>query len=137
MNLSTLITIEFVLSVGWFQVLLRHVYLFRKTGKTFNYRITDLWTATLCLSPLFYCLTRIPDARDANILAMTCAFSLTGTLGGLVVGRLHIEIPPHKGAATWFASSVSIFTGAIIGFFFYPLPLSNVIMLYLVLTDTL
>lgn len=99
---------------------------FRRLKRTFNYRITDLYVVTLCLSPS--CLEisaawRLPETGSLLYLAVS---SFIGTLAGLIVGRIHIEFPTYGGAKNAYESAVSIFTGAFIGFMFFPFPFAGI-----------
>lgn len=80
----------------------------------FNYRITDIWAATLACTPSFLLLKFALDTFDTSLLAMFVAV-LLGQVAGLMIGRVHIEIPPHQGAKNAVESAISIVAGALVG----------------------
>lgn len=94
--------------------------------RRFNYRITDIWAAMAGLTPSLALIAFIgrmrahEAAHDAEGLTMIAALLASSQIAGLFIGRLNIEIPPHTGAETAFASAVSIITGAFIGMVLCP-----------------
>ena len=95
-------------------------------GKAFNFRITDIWAAMAAFSPTFitfsYTLkdieTRGWQRGDIGILWLVLLVLGASQLVGLLIGRIHIELPPHRGARTARQSAVSIVAGGLIGLFF-------------------
>ena len=87
-------------------------------NKPFNYRITDIWAAMAGLTPS---MALIAAHYRAGVLSEPGPFWTLASLlaisqiAGLFIGRVHIEIPPHRGAKNAFDSAVSIVTGALLG----------------------
>lgn len=109
--------------VFWGWLMIHYLRKFAGIGKRFNYRITDLWMALVCLSPACCVLGKAFKSQRPGELLLVGGLSFVGTLGGLVLGRIHIELPPHQGARNNAESAVSILTGALIGWAFFPVPL--------------
>jgi hypothetical protein len=98
---------------------------FKKLGanKTFNFRITDIWAAMAALAPTITTVSIILkenevrgwQSGDAYGMAVLLIFLGVSQIVGLFLGRIHIELPPNRGAQSAWESAVSIFTGGWIG----------------------
>lgn len=92
-------------------------------NKAFNFRITDIWAAMAGTAPSFWvvmyfnedALQRGVQTGDLAVMAFALFLLIGGQILGLVIGRIHIELPPHSGAKNAFQSAVSIIAGALIG----------------------
>ncbi len=94
----------------------------RLHGSRFNFRITDMWSAAIILSPTMaligYLFQQIkPGALNSEAL-MPVLLSLLiflNQFGGLAIGRMDIELPPYEKEVTWWESAISILVGAAYG----------------------
>ena len=101
---------------------------FKEDGaaKAFNFRITDIWAATVALTPTFVIASFIITENDhrgwqrGDELGTTALLLvLAGSqVVGLLIGRVHVELPPHRGARSACASAISIVAGGLIGLLF-------------------
>ena len=118
----------FSLAAGLIASLLFWVYWnrFKEMKRRFNYRITDIWAATLALSPTLalaaYVAKPDPEASSdsTGLLFWICAVIGLGLFQvvGLAAGRMDIEIRERElGPVTAGSSAISIVTGAILGLF--------------------
>lgn len=96
---------------------------FKKEGagsKTFNYRITDIWAATLALTPTLLILSFLIKGIEARSLppgddygfAMLVLFLGGGQLTGIFVGRICGDLPLWGGRRTdWDSASLIVAAG--------------------------
>lgn len=98
---------------------------FKRMNCTFNYRITDIWAATLGLTPTLAMAASIAREPSHPSDAIGTVFIICGPCGlallqiaGLAIGRMDLEIRKAElGPATAWTSAVSIVAGAVFGLF--------------------
>ncbi len=97
---------------------------FKVLKRRFNYRITDIWAATLCLTPSLALAAAAIDVHGDNRINVEFArFLICAASGlavylvvGVVIGRLNIEFRERElGPITDWSSAVSIVTGGVFG----------------------
>jgi len=98
---------------------------FKEDGaaKAFNFRITDIWAGIVALTPTFLIASFMIAENDHRGWQRGDEFGTTllliflagSQIVGLLIGRVHIELPPHRGARTAWASAISIVAGGLIG----------------------
>lgn len=111
-----------VLTVGVSATVLMTMFVcLRRSGVRFNFRITDLYAAVLCLSPAMAALGYAvqgydPQQRDAWYWIWLSGLVLANQVLGLAIGRIDIQLPPHdRNEPTALESAVSIFVGSMYG----------------------
>lgn len=90
----------------------------QRASTPFNFHITDIWAAMLGLVPsMLIAANAMKDWEKGVVGAFAGLLILIvpAQILGLIVGRTHIEMPPHSGAQNAFQSGVSILTGALFG----------------------
>lgn len=103
-------------------ILARMLALLRRSGVRFNFRITDLYAAVLCLSPVMaglgYAIQEYnPQARDEWIWIWLTGLALANQVLGLAIGRIDIQLPPHNETEpSAMESAISILVGSVYGF---------------------
>lgn len=115
-------------------ILARMLAHLRRSGTRFNFRITDLYAAVLCLSPVMawlgYSIENLPEREygiDRYFFVWLCGTSLLNMVLGLAVGRIDIQLPPHdRTEPTVMESAISILVGS-----FYGLMLSLIFLIFL------
>jgi len=116
-KISTFLTAYFVLllafSLYWWKKFRIH-----RASMSFNFRITDIWAAILGLMPSVllasYAIQEFERDKSLNF-ALFVLLLVPAQIVGLLMGRTHIEMPPHTGAKNAFDSGVSILAGAMFG----------------------
>jgi hypothetical protein len=118
------VTASLVLFGGAFLFVRPYWLRFQKTGRRFNYRITDIWASMLGLAPSMTAVTIFTNTigqqmfhSKNDILMLLAIIGLTVfQIAGLAVGRIDIELTSSQpGECTAFESGVSIVTGALLG----------------------
>lgn len=124
------LAVLFATTYAFYLTLIARHYLLKlkRSGaaKTFNFRITDIWAAMVGLAPTIATLIAMLEdgpvgrgLQTGEVLSIAAFVGIMagGQVVGLIIGRIHIELPPHSGAQTAMDSAISIVTGALIGLF--------------------
>lgn len=136
MNTTTAIIFLIAFVVGYFVfmwLVARHYWRrFKKEGrsaKAFNYRIVDIWAATLALTPTLICASFAieeftygfaePERGRIISAAIGCSIltlvMLTGQLMGIYIGRVWNELPGWGGENKTLSSAALVVAGGLLG----------------------